>query len=73
MQFTLAFVVAAFATLAVATTGPTCSTGSIRCCQSVEAASSAQATQALGLVNVVVGDVTGLVGLQCTSVAGSAW
>lgn len=77
MQFTLAFVAAALASVAVAapsaSTGPTCSTGPIQCCQSVVAATSAQAVKQAGLANVAVGPLTGLVGLTCTSVAGSAW
>lgn len=76
MQFTLAFVAAALATLAVASptpSGPTCSTGPIKCCQSVGAASSTQIAKELGLLNIVIGNLNDVVGLQCTNVAGSSW
>lgn len=82
MQFKLAFVAAALATLAVATPTPnstpppSCSTGTQQCCQStttVASASAATLDLIQELLGVVVGDITGLIGLQCTSVAGSAW
>ncbi|KAH7905554.1 fungal hydrophobin-domain-containing protein [Hygrophoropsis aurantiaca] len=63
-----------FALLAVAT--PTnvarqsgeCNTGSISCCNSVQAADSSAVTTILGLLGIVLGDVTGLVGLSCSPI-----
>lgn len=87
MQFKLAFFAAALATLAVATptpggsggsgggSGSVCSTGTEQCCQSTTTVADASnvVLGLLGLLGVVVGDITGLIGLQCTSVVGSAW
>nr|AGC26950.1 hydrophobin [Polyporus umbellatus] len=43
-----------------------CSTGSIQCCNTVEDAKSASASLLLGLLGIVVGDITGLIGLNCS-------
>ncbi|KAI0371974.1 fungal hydrophobin [Pilatotrama ljubarskyi] len=45
-----------------------CSTGPIQCCQSTEQANSIEGSLILGLVGVVLGDVTGLIGLQCSPI-----
>ncbi|OCH93168.1 fungal hydrophobin [Obba rivulosa] len=60
--------------LAVATplelaTRQTCSTGSIQCCESVESATSGGLVATLlGLLGIVVGDITGQVGLTCSPI-----
>ncbi|KAF9064093.1 hypothetical protein BDP27DRAFT_199519 [Rhodocollybia butyracea] len=71
MQFKLAFFTAALATIALATPTPrnepasSCSTGPVQCCQSVQTAAQAATIPGidvlLGLLGVVIGDVTGLV------------
>ncbi|KAF9064113.1 fungal hydrophobin-domain-containing protein [Rhodocollybia butyracea] len=78
MQFKLAFVSAALATLALASPAPrnepasSCSTGPVQCCDSVQTASQAAADPGtlalLGLIGVLIGDVTGLVGLTCSGI-----
>ncbi|GJJ16247.1 sc3 hydrophobin [Clathrus columnatus] len=71
MQFkTLFFIVPLMATLAMASPTPTgvsqCNTGTISCCNTVQSASSSPVSSLLGLLGIVVGDVTALVGLGCT-------
>lgn len=80
MQFKFAFIAAALATLAVATPTPTgggssCSTGPVQCCQQTTTVASLSQTSLglLSLLGIVIGDLTNLVGLQCTSVLGGAW
>ncbi|KAJ3887973.1 hydrophobin 2 [Lentinula edodes] len=74
MQFKLAFVSAALATLAVATPAPrgepasSCTTGPVQCCDSTESASSTSATALLGLLGIVLQDLNVLVGLTCSPV-----
>ncbi|KAF9062307.1 hydrophobin 2 [Rhodocollybia butyracea] len=78
MQFKLSFVAAALATLAVATPAPrnapssTCSTGSIQCCQSTQSVAAAQSnllTSLLaGALGIVLGAVTGEIGLTCSGI-----
>ncbi|KAE9394054.1 fungal hydrophobin [Gymnopus androsaceus JB14] len=81
MQFKLAFVSAALATLAVATpnfsrgdgdscTQPasSCSTGPIQCCNSIQQATSSSCTSILGLLGLLISDPTVLVGLNCSPV-----
>ncbi|KAJ3785575.1 hydrophobin 2 [Lentinula aff. detonsa] len=76
MQFKLAFVSAALATLAVATPAPrnepasSCTTGPIQCCNTVESANSASAAALLGVLGIVVQDVNALVGLDCSPITG---
>ncbi|EGO01041.1 hypothetical protein SERLA73DRAFT_105567 [Serpula lacrymans var. lacrymans S7.3] len=43
-----------------------CNTGDLQCCNSVESASSAGASLLLGLLGIVLSDVTGLVGITCS-------
>ncbi|KDR74251.1 hypothetical protein GALMADRAFT_157512 [Galerina marginata CBS 339.88] len=69
----------AFATLAAATVAPVrrndappasqCNTGDLQCCDSVQSATSPSAIAALALVDVVVGSVTGLVGITCSPIS----
>ncbi|KAJ3863228.1 hydrophobin 2 [Lentinula novae-zelandiae] len=74
MQFKLAFVSIALATLAVATPAPrgepasSCSTGDLQCCNTVEPASSPSASELLGLLGIVVQGVNVLVGLTCSPI-----
>ncbi|KAJ3996825.1 hydrophobin 2 [Lentinula boryana] len=70
MQFKFAFVSAALATLAVATPAPrdTCSTGPVQCCQTVEPASSSGVASLLGLLGIVLQDLTVDVGLTCSPI-----
>jgi hypothetical protein len=72
----------AFAIFAAAAPTPggsfTCTTGTQQCCDSVQDAKSAAATGVIaGLLGVVVGPVTGLVGLNCVNaipiLGGSSW
>ncbi|TFK43774.1 fungal hydrophobin [Crucibulum laeve] len=46
-----------------------CATGPIQCCKSVEPATSAAVSKALGLLGIVVQDVTALVGLTCDPIS----
>ncbi|KAI0746818.1 fungal hydrophobin, partial [Daedaleopsis nitida] len=43
-----------------------CSTGAIQCCQQTMSSTSASANLLLGLLGVVLGDITGLIGLNCS-------
>ncbi|EIW52222.1 fungal hydrophobin [Trametes versicolor FP-101664 SS1] len=65
---------AAFAILAVATATPqaagSCSTGTLQCCNSVEAAGSAAVAPILAALGVVVQDLNIPVGLSCSGVNG---
>jgi hypothetical protein len=46
----------------------TCSTGSIQCCESVQSASSPGVATLLGLLGIVLQDVTAEVGLTCSPI-----
>ncbi|EIN08599.1 fungal hydrophobin [Punctularia strigosozonata HHB-11173 SS5] len=46
-----------------------CNTGSIQCCNSTQKASSAGMSDLLGLLGVVVSDVTALVGSNCSPIS----
>ncbi|KAF4621216.1 hypothetical protein D9613_000092 [Agrocybe pediades] len=78
MQFKLATALA-FVTLAAATVTPVrrtgtepasqCNTGDLQCCSSVQSASSPSVAGLLGLLGIVVGSVTGLVGATCSPIS----
>ncbi|KIJ43733.1 hypothetical protein M422DRAFT_252980 [Sphaerobolus stellatus SS14] len=69
MRFTLAIPVA-FGLLAAAAPSPQdnrqCDPGSTMCCNTTQDATSSGISSLLGLLGIVVGDITGLVGLGCT-------
>ncbi|KIJ29212.1 hypothetical protein M422DRAFT_269392 [Sphaerobolus stellatus SS14] len=46
-----------------------CNTGSTQCCTSVQSSSSDLITSLFGLLDIVLGDITGLVGLGCTPIS----
>ncbi|KLO09115.1 fungal hydrophobin [Schizopora paradoxa] len=50
---------------ATATTSQ-CNTGSLQCCNSVQSASTPSVASLLGLLGIVVGSVTGQVGVTCS-------
>ncbi|KAF9501085.1 hydrophobin 1 [Pleurotus eryngii] len=72
------FVATTLATLAVATpvvdvrrrTDPasSCSTGTLNCCNSSTTAEDKGIAGLLGLLNIVVSDITALVGITCTPI-----
>ncbi|KAF8200222.1 hydrophobin-251 [Pholiota molesta] len=71
MQF--AFVTLALACLAVAspsseTKSPTCNSGPVQCCNSVQSVQSANVVQALGPLGVATQGLTGLAGLKCSPI-----
>ncbi|KAF5329570.1 hypothetical protein D9619_009343 [Psilocybe cf. subviscida] len=74
MQFKLAALTTlAVVTLAAATptgTAPSnqCNTGSLQCCNSVQAANSASIAGLLGLLGIVVSTLTGQVGVTCSPI-----
>ncbi|KAF5329813.1 hypothetical protein D9619_009333 [Psilocybe cf. subviscida] len=74
MQFKLAgLTTLAIVTLAAATptgTDPSnqCNTGSLQCCNSVQAANSASIAGLLGLLGIVVSTLTGQVGVTCSPI-----
>ncbi|KIJ64698.1 hypothetical protein HYDPIDRAFT_62219, partial [Hydnomerulius pinastri MD-312] len=45
-----------------------CNTGSIQCCNNTYSSTDASLTSLLGLLGVVLGPISGLVGLGCTPV-----
>ncbi|KAJ3551688.1 hypothetical protein NP233_g13033 [Leucocoprinus birnbaumii] len=47
-------------------TGGSCNTGSIQCCNTVQDASSTGVSQLAGLLGIALGSITGLVGLNCS-------
>ncbi|KDR71748.1 hypothetical protein GALMADRAFT_213623 [Galerina marginata CBS 339.88] len=64
------FVAAAFAASAIATpmVYDSCNTGHIACCGSLNAPGSVGATQALGLIDIVLSDITGQIGAECNAI-----
>lgn len=65
----LALPVLAVATpLSVRQSGGTCSTGTVQCCEKTVSSSSSSANLLLGLLGIVVGDLTDLIGLQCSPI-----
>ncbi|KAI0628645.1 hydrophobin [Trametes polyzona] len=69
---TAIFTTAVFTALAAATPVPqgsaSCNTGPINCCQDVRSANDTSVTTLLGLLGVVVQDLTASVGLQCSPI-----
>ncbi|KAI0628883.1 hydrophobin 2 [Trametes polyzona] len=68
----VALAVSAMPLLAAATpleARQTCSTGAIQCCQSTTEANSAAGSAILGLLGVVLQDLTGLIGLGCSPIS----
>ncbi|KJA19424.1 hypothetical protein HYPSUDRAFT_1095993 [Hypholoma sublateritium FD-334 SS-4] len=59
---------AAFSVADSASSSNQCDTGSLQCCNSVQAADTRAASALLTLLGVSVQDVTGLVGLTCSPV-----
>ncbi|KIJ38668.1 hypothetical protein M422DRAFT_33114 [Sphaerobolus stellatus SS14] len=51
------------------TTISQCNTGDAQCCNTVESASSSGAAALLGLLGIVLSDVTALVGTGCTPIS----
>ncbi|KAI0646330.1 fungal hydrophobin-domain-containing protein [Trametes meyenii] len=49
-------------------TGGKCSTGSLQCCNTLNEADSASIAGLLDLVGVALGDLNGLVGVQCSPI-----
>lgn len=70
MYFPKLALAASFVTLAVATPTPaaSCSTGSVQCCDSVQPASSNAVSTLLGLLGIVLQDLTVAVGLTCSPI-----
>ncbi|KAJ3541452.1 hypothetical protein NM688_g6079 [Phlebia brevispora] len=46
-----------------------CNTGSIQCCSQTESASSESASFLLGLLGIVLEDITALIGLDCSPIS----
>ncbi|KIJ28123.1 hypothetical protein M422DRAFT_190150 [Sphaerobolus stellatus SS14] len=71
MKFALALPVA-FGLLAVAAPSPQsvnqCNTGTTSCCNTVESATDSPVASLLGLLGIVLGDITGQIGLGCTPI-----
>ncbi|KAF5379142.1 hypothetical protein D9615_005968 [Tricholomella constricta] len=62
------FALCASASVLPRTGGDQCSTGAINCCNSVQSASNPAVSTLAGLLGVVLGPITGLVGLTCTPI-----
>ena len=82
MFSTIAILIATFfAASAVASPGikNSCNTGPIQCCGNLYASNSAAATKAIGLLNVVIPNITGDIGAQCDPITvigagkGASW
>src|SRR6188768_479765 len=75
------FFATAFAASAVASPGikNSCNTGPIQCCGNLYAPNSAAAAKAIGLLNVVIPNITGDIGAQCDPITvvgagkGASW
>ncbi|KAH9479145.1 Fruiting body protein SC1 [Psilocybe cubensis] len=69
--FVLALPLLAAASAVPRNDGPSnqCNTGSLQCCDSTQSATSSSVAGLLGLLGVVVGSVTGLVGVNCSPIS----
>jgi len=75
------FIATAFAASAVASPGikNSCNTGPIQCCGNLHAPNSAAATKVIGLLNLVIPNITGDIGAQCDPITvvgagkGASW
>ena len=88
-MFSKLFAISALAILAAATPTPNdappsgspqnCNTGSVQCCQQTMSSNSTAIAPILGLLGVIIQDVTALVGLGCSPIdvvgvgSGNAW
>ncbi|KAF8966794.1 hydrophobin [Flammula alnicola] len=65
-------ITAAFAASAIATPAiySSCNSGPVQCCGALHEPNTAAATDALGLVNVVLSSVSGQVGVECNPITG---
>ena len=66
------------ATTTSAAPAQTCSTGSVQCCQSLLPANSSAVSQLLGLLGIIIDDITALVGITCSpinivGITGTQW
>jgi hypothetical protein len=73
-MFSKLAIVSSLAILAAATPTPNvpasqCNTGPIQCCNSVQKASDPSVSKVLGLLGIVVQDVTALVGVTCSPIS----
>ena len=70
-------------TVTITSTSPappsqSCSTGSVQCCQSLLPANDSAVSQLLGLLGIIIDDVTALVGITCSpinivGITGTQW
>ncbi|PPQ89201.1 hypothetical protein CVT25_001270 [Psilocybe cyanescens] len=69
--FTLALPILAAASAVPRNDGPSnqCNTGQLQCCNSTQSATSSSIAGLLSLLGVVVGSVTGLVGVTCSPIS----
>ncbi|KAH7886732.1 fungal hydrophobin-domain-containing protein [Phlebopus sp. FC_14] len=65
---TTCLAVFAVATPHVARQSSQCDTGSLSCCNSVQSADSSTVTSLLSALGIVLGDITGEVGIGCTPI-----
>ncbi|KAH9476556.1 Fruiting body protein SC1 [Psilocybe cubensis] len=77
MQINVRVIISALSLASLAAANPVprneptgqCNTGELQCCNSVQAANSSGATSLLGPLGIVLGDVTALVGINCSPIS----